>query len=104
LPLFVQTRRYADRSANTGRHLRVERAEERLGSFEKFADAIHGLVVCEDIIGSLAAKRFHNSNKETEKAHAFQRFYANGGTKGREKGDQKSNSRAKKLEFGVGLA
>lgn len=31
-------------------------------------------------------------------------FYANGGTKGREKGDQKSNSRAKKLEFGVGLA
>jgi hypothetical protein len=80
------------------------RAEERLGSFEKFADAIHGLVGCEDIIGSLAAKRFHNSNKETEKAHAFQRFYANGGTKGREKGDQKSNSRAKKLEFGVGLA
>jgi len=75
-----------------------------LGSFEKFAAAIHGVVGCEDIIGSLAAKRFHNSNKETEKAHAFQRFYANGGTKGREKGDQKSNSRSKKLEFSVGLA
>jgi hypothetical protein len=62
------------------------------------------VVGCEDIIGSLAAKRFHNSNKETEKAHAFQRFYANSRTKGREKGDQKSNSRAKKLEFGIGLA
>jgi hypothetical protein len=43
------------------------RTEERLGSFEKFADAIHGVVGCEDIIGSLAAKRFHNSNKEERK-------------------------------------
>jgi hypothetical protein len=60
-PLCVQTRRYADRSANTRRHLRVDRAGRgAVRSFEKFADAIHeyGVVGCEDIIGSLPLSVF----------------------------------------------
>jgi hypothetical protein len=69
-PLFVQTRRYADRSANTRRHLRVDRAGRgAVRRFEKFADAIHeyGVVGCEDIIGSLPLSVFITQMKKQRK-------------------------------------
>ena len=80
-------------------------AEERLGSFEKFADAIHGVVGCEDIIGSLAAKRFHNSNKGNGESSCVPAILCKRRDERQGKGRSKvRNSRAKKLEFGVGLA